>query len=95
MSVRSTAVPFHHECPAPLAGSGRDSVEQRRVFQIYVTKAMTRPVPTARVSAQNEPWLWAAFGRLRFGETLSPTREQHENRVGVGIFKFVVSSLSR
>jgi len=56
MSVRSTAVPFHHDCPAPVSGSGRDSGELRRVFQIFATRAMVRPVPITRVPSWSGPW---------------------------------------
>ncbi|MPQ69670.1 MULTISPECIES: hypothetical protein [unclassified Pseudomonas] len=53
MSVRSTATPFHHKHPAPLAGSGRDSIEQRRVFQMSATGAMVQSLQVETMSLQN------------------------------------------
>lgn len=55
MSVGSTAAPFHYERPAPVAGSGRDSVGQCRAFQIYATGTLVRPVLALAYRRQGKP----------------------------------------
>src|SRR5689334_4774827 len=74
MSVRSTAAPFHHERPAPLAGSARDSVEQRRTFPIYATRAIARLVPTARVETEKGRF-WQRTYIVPEAETLAHVRD--------------------